>query len=370
MAHHFSDRSGVTKELCSWIHGLSLSNVPENVRTRVKYLILDGLCCAISGIIFHGLKTAKGVFAIEPEGQRVVWGNLAPFLLLYTEIQSFEIDDWHMLAPVHSNSIVLPALLAATGQKKTEGLATFDGTSLSLSTIVGYEGGYVGIKNVFEEPYGGFFSTIGQNYGKEPPYLTEELTKGLGQLWQSDNIRVKSHASMAGTHYAINTVASLQKEHPHKLTDLKNLISIKTKCPRLPSSMEGGRRSDRYLLGGTNAALPQEFRHDLLGRDVIWTLIDKTACFHEPELGRSTSNGSPLRWRMDARSQKHWQPPPMMLHQDWRMMRLAKFQKFTTGIIDGGRRDDIERMGLNLKSVHDISDLEELLAGRTANPIE
>jgi aconitate decarboxylase len=214
-----------------------------------------------------------------------------------TEIQSFELDDWHMLAPVHSNLILLPPLFAAAGQKKASTRAKLDGKSLLLSTIVGYEtgprvglylygghmltvwwhsgttfghaaaaaavsrvdlqvgaienalgmactqacglmsaqfgndvkrmqhgfaarnglfaalmaeSGYIGIKNVFEEPCGGFLSTFGQNSGKGPPYLVDKLTEDLGEVWQSGNIRVKSHASMAGTHCTIDTVSQLQ----------------------------------------------------------------------------------------------------------------------------------------------------------------
>jgi aconitate decarboxylase len=89
------------------------------------------------------------------------------------------------------------------------------------------EGGYIGINNIFEEPYGGSLSTFGQNSGKEPPYLVDELTKGLGETWQSDNIRVKSHASMAGTHCTIDTVADLQKEYPEQFSNLACIVSIK-----------------------------------------------------------------------------------------------------------------------------------------------
>lgn len=43
------------------------------------------------------------------------------------------------------------------------------------------EGGYSGIKNAFEEPYGGFLSTFGQRSGKQTQYLLEELTGWFGQ---------------------------------------------------------------------------------------------------------------------------------------------------------------------------------------------
>lgn len=75
MSQQSSSSPGVTKELCSWIHGLRLDDVPESVRTRAKYLILDGLCCALVGAHLPWVeKAAKAIFAIEPQGDSIVWG--------------------------------------------------------------------------------------------------------------------------------------------------------------------------------------------------------------------------------------------------------------------------------------------------------
>src|SRR5258708_15318688 len=49
--------------------------------------------------------------------------------------------------------------------------------------------GYTGIKRVFERPYGGFLSTFGE--GHEPD--ASQITKGLGQVWNTGGITVKIH---------------------------------------------------------------------------------------------------------------------------------------------------------------------------------
>jgi aconitate decarboxylase len=49
---------------------------------------------------------------------------------------------------------------------------------------------------------------------------------------------------------------------------------------------------------------------------------------------------------------------------------LEKSRRFTKGIVDDRRRDEIERLVLDIENVSDITDLERLLAERTANPIE
>lgn len=65
-------------------------------------------------------------------------------LINSTFIQSFELDDWHMNAPLHSNAIIIPALFAAAQHTTTSSKVTsspISGANLLLSTIVGYETG-------------------------------------------------------------------------------------------------------------------------------------------------------------------------------------------------------------------------------------
>ena len=41
--------NGITGQVCNWIDSIQLSEVPVDVQTKVKYLILDGIACAIIG---------------------------------------------------------------------------------------------------------------------------------------------------------------------------------------------------------------------------------------------------------------------------------------------------------------------------------
>ncbi len=51
-------------------------------------------------------------------------------------IQGFELDDYHPIAPLHSNSLVLPAMLAAAPH-----IGHVPGRRLLLGAILGYETG-------------------------------------------------------------------------------------------------------------------------------------------------------------------------------------------------------------------------------------
>lgn len=142
---------GPTAELSSWVSSISLEDVPEEIRTRAKYLILDGLACGLVGAhLPWSEKAANAIFDMEPPGDTTVigWdrklGPLSSALLNSTFIQGFELDDWHSEAPLHSNSILIPALLAATQHLNNSGdksLPMISGSDLLLAMIVGCEVG-------------------------------------------------------------------------------------------------------------------------------------------------------------------------------------------------------------------------------------
>ncbi|KKK20504.1 hypothetical protein ARAM_001108 [Aspergillus rambellii] len=471
-------RPGVTHQLCAWVDNLKLDDIPEDVRTRTKYLILDGLCCAIVGAHLPWTEKAVGaILDMEPAGDCPVWGYekkvgpLPAALMNSTALQGFELDDWHSMAPLHSNALLLPALLAAASQQKARGMSPTTGATLIVSTVVGYEtgprvglclygthmltrgwhsgvvfghaasavavsklldlptdkiedavgiactqacglmsaqfssdakrmqhgfaarnglfaallakGGYSGIKKVFEEPYGGFLTVFSQGSGKEPPYLENELVKGLGQTWLLDAIRVKPHAAMAGTHCTIDTVAALQKAHPQKLEDLSAIKGIKIEMSE-PAYHHGGWKAHRPLtttgaqMSCAYVAAVQlidgqvslaQFHQSLLDRDRIWELVNKTECYHTPELGEkyeqrvtiTFSDGSIITKTLDA--PKGVNPP--LSNQEI----LDKYRKFTKGLIDDERRNSIEKLVLGLEELDDVTSLEELLAGPILNPI-
>ncbi len=60
---------GPTGTLCSWIEAISLGEIPAEIRTRAKYLILDGLACSIVGAHLPWSETAaQAVFEMEGSG--------------------------------------------------------------------------------------------------------------------------------------------------------------------------------------------------------------------------------------------------------------------------------------------------------------
>ena len=110
---------GATGLLVDWALGLTWDEIPDPVRQRALHVLLDGLGCALVGAQLPWSRVAtEAVVAIEGRGTAAVIGTgltttpAGAALLNSTFIQGFELDDFHPLAPLHSASVLLPALLA------------------------------------------------------------------------------------------------------------------------------------------------------------------------------------------------------------------------------------------------------------------
>lgn len=138
-----TDAAGPTGRLATWLATVQFDDVPEHIRERAKHLILDGLGCALVGAQLPWSRVAvEAVCDLEGQGKSTIigWGRQtsepAAALLNGTFIQGFELDDFHMLAPLHSASVVLPALLAVA---ERHGAVT--GADFLTAAICGFEVG-------------------------------------------------------------------------------------------------------------------------------------------------------------------------------------------------------------------------------------
>ena len=139
-----TDPDGPTGQLATWVADLTVDHVPQNVVERAKHLLLDGLGCALVGAQLPWSRVATdAVLGLEGKGDAVVIGTgqvtsaPAAAVLNGTFIQGFELDDFHPLAPLHSCSLLIPALLS-TATTRTHPTT---GAELLLAAIAGFEVG-------------------------------------------------------------------------------------------------------------------------------------------------------------------------------------------------------------------------------------
>ena len=139
-----TDPHGPTGLLAQWVSDLVTADVPQPVLDRAAHLLLDGVGCALIGAGLPWSRTATdAVLAMEGDGDTVVIGTgrttgaPAAAVLNGTFIQGFELDDFHPLAPLHSCSLLIPALLSTVSVTPTP----TNGADVLLAAVAGFEVG-------------------------------------------------------------------------------------------------------------------------------------------------------------------------------------------------------------------------------------
>jgi 2-methylcitrate dehydratase PrpD len=138
-------RTAVTRELADWVHDLTFADIPARVVQRAKHILLDGFGAALVGALLPWSRVAtSAVLGLEGSGDSIVIGigrtTAAPpaVLLNSTFVQGFELDDFHPLAPLHSDSLIIPALLASARLRPSGAIS---GADALTAAIIGFEVG-------------------------------------------------------------------------------------------------------------------------------------------------------------------------------------------------------------------------------------
>ncbi len=190
-----STTSGVTVPLARWVEGLTLDEIPERVRVRAEHLLLDGVAAGLAGAQLPWSRVAtKAVLDLEGAGDSVVIGTgattsgPASVLINSTFVQGFELDDFHPLAPLHSNSLVLPVLLATAHQ-----LGGASGAQALTAAVAGFEvGPRVGLALHGSE-------MLSRGWHSGPVFGTHTSAMVAGKLRGLDAARLEDALGMAGT---------------------------------------------------------------------------------------------------------------------------------------------------------------------------
>ena len=130
-----------TRAIAQFIAQLRYEDIPDEVITRIKLLILDALGCALYG---SGLEWSRilrtALVRLDATKACRVWGTSerlsAPHAVLINGslVQSFELDDVHRQGVLHVGAVTLPPLLAVTELRPD-----MSGPDLLRAAVAGYE---------------------------------------------------------------------------------------------------------------------------------------------------------------------------------------------------------------------------------------
>src|SRR5919205_1626779 len=141
MAHDAPSDNPYTRGIAEFVSNLEYDAIPENVRSRIKLLMLDSLGCALYGADLEWTRILQDTLGkIDTTRSCSVWGTKrklsAPHAALVngTQVQGFELDDVHRAGVLHVGAVVVPALIAITELK--QGMS---GKEFLTSAVAGYE---------------------------------------------------------------------------------------------------------------------------------------------------------------------------------------------------------------------------------------
>ncbi|MFJ4657357.1 MmgE/PrpD family protein [Nocardia sp. NPDC088792] len=244
-------------------------------------------------------------------------------------------------------------------------------------------GGYTGIKQVFDRPYGGYLSVFGE--GHEPD--AAQVIAGLGESWHTEVIMVKSYAAQGGLHGTIQAALELRAEHdidPKAVSHLEIRVGHTIYHhgwwePERPLTSIGAQMNLGYaaavaLLDGQ--VLPAQFTERRLNADDVWELLGKVDVLLDEEI----QNGPPLERFATVLTitlddgtvftkriaQPHGGPSDPVTDDDI----IAKYRALAGPLVETSRLDAIQRAVLGLDELADVRELADLLAAPVAGALD
>lgn len=237
--------------------------------------------------------------------------------------------------------------------------------------------GYTGIMNLFESEYGGFCSTFtGGNGG----FHCEELTRGLGEEYETLRTSLKFYASAASTHTALDAVRQARSQRPFGPRDVERIV---VRAPHRIVTHVGWKYRP---LGLTSAQmnLPfcvatlllegdvfvEQFSESAISDPARIALAERVEVVEDPAI---TARGRPARYEVSVE---------VMLKDGTRLREtvtaargsetkfateadvISKFEKLASRVLPAGQVSKLRDLVLNLEQERDTAALARLLALR------
>jgi aconitate decarboxylase len=141
MSHQSTTDNPYTRGIAQFVSGLRYDAIPDEVKHRIKLLMLDSLGCALYGADLEWSRILQDrLGAIDATRACAVWGTAkklsAPHAALVngTQVQGFELDDVHRAGVLHVGAVVLPALIPIAELK-----SGMSGKEFLAAAVAGYE---------------------------------------------------------------------------------------------------------------------------------------------------------------------------------------------------------------------------------------
>jgi aconitate decarboxylase len=83
------------------------------------------------------------------------------------------------------------------------------------------KGGFTGIVDVFEAPYGGFCTTFSRSQDR---FNLDALSAGLGSEWEAMRVALKFYSCVGSNHTTLDAIRDIRKRRPFTLDELDRIV--------------------------------------------------------------------------------------------------------------------------------------------------
>ena len=279
------------------------------------------------------------------------------------------------LAAVQSAGL-MAAQFGSMGKRMHHGMASRAGLSAALLA----RGGYTGIEQVLELPYGGYLSTFGE--GHDPD--ASQAAADLGERWETERIVVKPYAAMGGLHAGIDALLEIGTRRPLVASEIDHIdVDLGHAVyhhgwwpPERPLTPTGAQMNVAYSLAVAaldGTALAHQYAPGRIDRDDVWDLMGRIEAHHDEgfdALGAMGRGQTRVRIRFtdgSVETSEHFAARSVLKPLTTEEV-VAKFRSLTHDVVPPERVAGIEAFVLTLDEQIDLRPLVDLLAHPVASP--
>lgn len=169
------------------------------------------------------------------------------------------------------------------------------------------DAGFTGIVDVFESAYGGFCTTFSRSTDR---FRLDELTAGLGSVWQTMGVRLKFYACVGSNHSTLDALVELREQRRFTADDVERIVVHGSQVTvehvgwkYVPQGFTAAQLNLAYCVATLlldNEVFVDQFTEDKLTDPARMALAAKVAVVHDPGI---TAKGP--RFRQMVRVEVH-----------------------------------------------------------------
>lgn len=237
------------------------------------------------------------------------------------------------------------------------------------------EGGFTGIQDVFEAPYGGFCTTFSRSTDR---FDLEELRSGLGDRFETMHITLKFYSCVGSNHTTLDAIKEIQKRRPFGPDDFEKIVVHASQVtvdhagwPYRPEGLTSAQLNLQFcvatlLLEGD--VFVEQFPEGIETDPRRLELLQKVEVVHDPEITRLGA-----RFRHKVRVEVHFpdgsietmvKEAPVVNETSFASADavIEKFRKLTKVSLSERHQDSIVEAVMGLERLASARELTSLLA--------